>query len=165
MQSPRKPSVPTASFCRRRHGVREKVGRAELDQLLWWGQGMGIHVLGGDESNPSLEEEGLRMLAAVGQGARTPPRLVVLEHRGAAEEVGTVALVGKGVTFDTGGLNLKPTGFIEVRDRCSSPLLLPLSRRLVPRLELSDLCLQDMHMDMGGAAAVSGTNPLPLSVS
>ena len=105
------------------------------------------------------------MLAAVGQGARTPPRLVVLEHRGAAEEVGTVALVGKGVTFDTGGLNLKPTGFIEVRDRCSSPLLLPLSRRLVPWLELSDLCLQDMHMDMGGAAAVSGTNPLPLSVS
>ena len=76
---------------------------------------MGIHVLGGDESNPSLEEEGLRMLAAVGQGARTPPRLVVLEHRGAAEEAGTVALVGKGVTFDTGGLNLKPTGFIEVR--------------------------------------------------
>ena len=64
-----------------------------------------------------------------------PPRLVLLEYRGAGTEAGSsgdgvtfdTALIGKGITFDTGGLNLKPTGFIE-----------------------------DMHMDMGGAAAVLG---------
>ena len=54
------------------------------------------------------------------------PRLVVLSYLGDAEHPEeVVAVVGKGVTFDTGGLNLKPTGSIE-----------------------------NMHMDKGGAAAV-----------
>ena len=46
-------------------------------------------------------------------GACVRPRLVMLEYRGDPSSDDTIALVGKGITFDTGGLNLKPTGFIE----------------------------------------------------
>ena len=102
-----------------------------------------------------LRAEGMNLHVAVGQGvldmqqgsagcgadAAAPteksPRLVLLTLRGSSsssssEEAGEEAapptvLVGKGITFDTGGLNLKPTDFIE-----------------------------DMHLDMGGAAAVIG---------
>lgn len=65
----------------------------------------------------------------MGQGAKYEPRLVIMEYRGntAEPEKFDVALIGKGITFDTGGLNLKPTGFIE-----------------------------DMHLDKGGAVGVIG---------
>ena len=86
--------------------------------------GMKMDVIRG---TAELEAAGLRMHAAVGQASRFAPRLVTLEHRGAPESEETVLLVGKGITFDTGGLNLKPTGFMET-----------------------------MHYDMGGAAAVLG---------
>ena len=53
-----------------------------------------------------LEEEGCGGLLAVARGSARPPRLVRLRYR-PAEPVATVALVGKGITFDTGGLSLK----------------------------------------------------------
>lgn len=55
-----------------------------------------------------LRAEGLGGLLGVGRGSPRPPRLVRLTHEPAAP-TGTVALVGKGVTFDAGGLSLKPT--------------------------------------------------------
>lgn len=57
-----------------------------------------------------LESEGFGGLLAVGGGSATPPRLVRLDYtpKGAADDVRHVVLVGKGVTFDTGGLNVKP---------------------------------------------------------
>lgn len=66
-------------------------------------------------------------LLAVGEGSDSRPALVVLEHRpkGATR---TVVLVGKGITFDTGGYNIKPTGSMET-----------------------------MKIDMAGAAAVAAT--------
>jgi leucyl aminopeptidase len=48
-------------------------------------------------------------LLAVGQGSARPPRLVILRHKGATAEEPKLALVGKGVTFDSGGLSLKPS--------------------------------------------------------
>ena len=69
---------------------------------------------------PATAEDGLPLLAAVGQAAAAEPgkrpRLIVLEWAGAGSADGdtpAVGLVGKGITFDTGGLNLKPTGAIE----------------------------------------------------
>lgn len=58
---------------------------------------------------------------SVGKGAASPPRLVVVRYQGAENlEQSNLAFVGKvsyilnqGVTFDTGGLNMKPTNFIE----------------------------------------------------
>jgi len=55
--------------------------------------------------------EALKMgaLLAVAQGSADPPRFIVLEHNGArADELDSIVLVGKGVTFDTGGYILKP---------------------------------------------------------
>jgi len=66
-------------------------------------------------------------ILAVGQGSHDKPRLVEMVYapKGAKK---TIALIGKGVTFDTGGINLKPSGGIE-----------------------------DMKIDMSGAAAVAAT--------
>jgi leucyl aminopeptidase len=74
-----------------------------------------------------LEKQQFGAMLAVGQGSSAKPRLVTMEYapKGALK---TVVLVGKGVTFDSGGINLKPSGSIET-----------------------------MKMDMSGAAAVAGT--------
>ncbi|HUF48141.1 MAG TPA: leucyl aminopeptidase [Vicinamibacterales bacterium] len=57
-----------------------------------------------------LRELGMRLVLAVGQGSAEPPRLVVLRHDplGASDQP-LLALVGKGVTFDTGGVSIKPS--------------------------------------------------------
>ena len=54
------------------------------------------------------EAERCGSLLAVAKGSNRPPRLVILRHRGAATGAPTLAIVGKGVTFDSGGLSLKP---------------------------------------------------------
>ncbi len=54
-----------------------------------------------------LERERAGSLLAVAKGSDRPPRLVVMRYQGAGEEQRPLALVGKGVTFDSGGLSLK----------------------------------------------------------
>jgi leucyl aminopeptidase len=56
-----------------------------------------------------MKADGMGSLLAVAIGSDRPPRLVVLEHQGADESAPVLGLVGKGVTFDSGGLSLKPT--------------------------------------------------------
>lgn len=58
----------------------------------------------------ALRREGFGGIVAVGQGSATPPRLVRLDHEpaGATARTPRVVLVGKGITFDTGGLQVKP---------------------------------------------------------
>ncbi|CAH0473959.1 unnamed protein product [Peronospora belbahrii] len=82
----------------------EEVARASSDL-----PNMSVRVLQQEE----LKKEGMNMFLSVGQAAVCPPRLVILEYHGNPDSDKKVALVGKGVTFDTGGLNLKPTGSIE----------------------------------------------------
>ncbi len=74
-----------------------------------------------------LEKLRMGALMAVGGGSSSPPALVILEYAPPGADR-TVVLVGKGVTFDTGGYNLKPTGSMET-----------------------------MKVDMAGAAAVAAT--------
>jgi leucyl aminopeptidase len=74
-----------------------------------------------------LEKEGMGALLGVNAGSKNPPKLLVLEYTGAKKGKHT-ALLGKGITFDSGGYNLKPTKYIE-----------------------------DMKTDMAGAAAVMAT--------
>ena len=84
--------------------------------------GLDVEILEEDQ----LEELGMRCLLAVGQGSESPSRVVVMRWNGGGDEP-PLALVGKGVVFDTGGISLKPaTG------------------------------MEDMTMDMGGSAVVSG---------
>lgn len=75
-----------------------------------------------------IEKKKMGLLLAVNQGSAHDPALIVIEYRGNPRSNETTALVGKGITFDTGGLNLKPTGSIET-----------------------------MKLDMSGAATVMGT--------
>lgn len=56
-----------------------------------------------------LVQERMQSLLAVAQGSPQPPRMVRLTYRGAGAGQPTIALVGKGVTFDSGGLSLKPS--------------------------------------------------------
>lgn len=87
----------------------------------------GLEVVVYDEAQ--INAMGMGLLAAVGVGSAAGPRLIHLTYRpdGADENTPQVALVGKGLTFDAGGYNIKPTGAIE-----------------------------DMKVDMAGAAAVLG---------
>ena len=76
-----------------------------------------------------LEKLGMGAFLAVARGSREPPKLIILEHRGAKKKGDApVVLVGKGVTFDTGGISLKPA----------------------PEMD-------EMKFDMCGAASVLGT--------
>ena len=86
--------------------------------------GLEVEVLEED----ALEELGMRTLLSVGQGSDSPSKVVVMQWRGGAADDAPLALVGKGVVFDTGGISLKPAGGME-----------------------------DMTMDMGGAGVVAGT--------
>ena len=70
-----------------------------------------IDVVAGDQ----LLELGMNMIHAVGRCAKNQARCVVVKYRGDPSSEGfETALVGKGVTYDTGGLNLKGTGNMEL---------------------------------------------------
>ncbi|SEH04822.1 leucyl aminopeptidase [Candidatus Venteria ishoeyi] len=56
----------------------------------------------------AMEELGMNAFLAVSKGSREPAKLIVLHYQGADESVAPVALVGKGVTFDAGGISIKP---------------------------------------------------------
>ena len=74
-----------------------------------------------------LEKLGMRTLLSVGQGSDSPSKVAVMQWKGGAKDAAPLALVGKGVVFDTGGISLKPAAGME-----------------------------DMTMDMGGAGVVAG---------
>ncbi|HEX6477861.1 MAG TPA: leucyl aminopeptidase [Ktedonobacteraceae bacterium] len=58
---------------------------------------------------PQMEELGMGGLLAVSQGSAQPPKFIILRYRGAPQDAGKgMALVGKGITFDTGGISIKP---------------------------------------------------------
>ena len=84
--------------------------------------GMELDVL----DRAGIEEEGLTGLATVGRSAANEPRFIVLEHRRGGDSA-PIVLVGKAVTFDSGGISIKPSAGME-----------------------------DMKFDMGGGAAVLG---------
>jgi leucyl aminopeptidase len=71
--------------------------------------GMRCSVLGREQ----LEEAGLKALLAVAQGTAQEPRLIVLEHRRGKPGDRPLVLVGKGLTFDSGGISIKPSAGME----------------------------------------------------
>lgn len=84
--------------------------------------GMTATILGPAE----LEAEGMHALLAVSRGSEVEPRLIVLEHRGGAEGERPLALLGKGLTFDAGGISIKPAqGMEEMKfDMCGGAAVL-----------------------------------------
>jgi leucyl aminopeptidase len=57
---------------------------------------------------PEMRRLGMGALLAVAQGADEPPRMMVLEYKGTSPKTAPIAICGKGITFDTGGISLKP---------------------------------------------------------
>ncbi|MGH8716942.1 MAG: leucyl aminopeptidase, partial [Burkholderiales bacterium] len=55
-----------------------------------------------------MEKLGMGSLLSVARGSNQPPKLIVLHYSGAAKKQKPVVLVGKGITFDTGGISIKP---------------------------------------------------------
>ena len=60
-----------------------------------------------------VEKLGMNAFLAVAGGSRQPPKLIVMEYHGGAREAQPVVLVGKGITFDTGGLSIKSSSDME----------------------------------------------------
>jgi leucyl aminopeptidase len=86
--------------------------------------GLKVQVL----EQKDCEKLGMGSFLAVARGSRQPPKFIVLEHWGAKKGDAPVALVGKGITFDTGGISIKPAAEMD-----------------------------EMKFDMCGAASVIGT--------
>ena len=82
------------------------------------------HVLDAD----GMREHGMGCLLGVAQGSDQPPAFIILEHAPHGAQEAPIVLVGKGITFDSGGISIKPAANME-----------------------------DMKMDMSGGAAVLGT--------
>jgi leucyl aminopeptidase len=84
-----------------------------------------------------MKAKGLGLHLAVNQGSNKEPKLIIVQYNGGKKGEDYTAIVGKGMTFDTGGLNLKPTNHIET-----------------------------MKIDMSGAGAVCGIlkNTLKLGI-
>lgn len=85
---------------------------------------LAIQVL--DRSN--MEKLGMNTLLSVARGSREPPKFIILRHSGGAAGMKPIVLVGKGITFDSGGISLKPGAEMD-----------------------------EMKYDMSGAASVMGT--------
>ena len=62
---------------------------------------------------PQLEELGMGALLGVASGSVQPPRFIVLRYRGKPDSSETVGLLGKGITFDSGGISIKPAAGME----------------------------------------------------
>jgi leucyl aminopeptidase len=60
-----------------------------------------------------MEKLGMGALLGVAQGSQQPPKLIVLRYRGAPDDEGALGLVGKGITFDAGGISIKPSAGME----------------------------------------------------
>ena len=56
-----------------------------------------------------MEKEGMGSLLGVAQGSRQPPKLIVLSYKGDKKSSDTLGFVGKGITFDSGGISIKPS--------------------------------------------------------
>ncbi len=61
----------------------------------------------------ALAKENMNLILAVGAGSPRPPRLIKIDYQGAAAGRKPIVLVGKGITFDSGGMSLKPSGSLE----------------------------------------------------
>jgi leucyl aminopeptidase len=60
-----------------------------------------------------MEKLGMGLLLGVAQGSDQPPKFIILEHRGGKRGQGNIVFVGKGITFDSGGISIKPAEGME----------------------------------------------------
>ena len=107
-----------------------------------------------------MEALGMHSLLSVAKGSHQPPKLIVLHYKGGKADDKPVALIGKGVTFDTGGISLKPgEGMDEMKfDMCGAASVLGTLKavammKLPINLTAIVPCVENMP---GGAASKPG---------
>ena len=103
-----------------------------------------------------IKDLGMGAFYAVGQGSDQPPRLIVLQHQGGKKSDKPFVLVGKGITFDTGGISLKPGGGMDEMkyDMCGAASVFGTLRAVVELdLPINLVCLLACaeNMPSGGA--------------
>jgi leucyl aminopeptidase len=84
-----------------------------------------------------LENMGMGGIVAVGKGSNNPPKLIVLEYTGASDpQQKPYLLVGKAVTFDTGGISIKPGEKMDEMkfDKCGGCTVLAVIRAVASML-------------------------------
>ncbi len=106
----------------------------EVKELVKGHKNVTVEILNEKE----MKAKGLNLHLAVNQGSNKEPKLIIIKYNGGSAKDEYTAILGKGMTFDTGGLNLKPTNHIE-----------------------------SMRIDMSGAGAVMGAlkNTLALKLN
>ena len=94
------------------------------EQATAIGQRLGLKVTVLDRAD--MEQLGMAALLSVARGSRQPPKLIVLEYRGGKEGEAPIALVGKGLTFDAGGISIKPAANMDEMkfDMCGAAAVL-----------------------------------------
>lgn len=97
---------------------------AEQAEALAKAHGLDVEVL----EKEGMEKLGMNTLLSVAQGSYQSPKFIILQHMGGNKDEKPIVLVGKGITFDTGGISLKPGAEMD-----------------------------EMKYDMSGAASVLGT--------
>ncbi|MGX1018072.1 leucyl aminopeptidase [Pseudomonas sp. Y3 TE3536] len=115
-------------------------------------KGLKVEVL--DEKK--IKDLGMGAFYAVGQGSDQPPRLIVLNYQGGKKADKPFVLVGKGITFDTGGISLKPgAGMDEMKyDMCGAASVFGTLRAVLElQLPINLVCLLACaeNMPSGGA--------------
>lgn len=115
--------------------------------------GLSCSVLGRRE----LEKKGCRAMLAVGQGSKHDARLVTLKYKGRDPKMEPVVLVGKTITFDTGGISLKPAKSMEWMkyDKCGGMAVLAATvaaARLRLRRPVIGILAAAENMPGGGAS-------------
>jgi leucyl aminopeptidase len=133
-------------------GARPPAEFAELAKERAEAAGLTAEVL--DENQ--LAERGMNGILGVGQGSRNPPRLLILryEPEGATAHIGAI---GKGITFDSGGLSLKPAEAMEtMKTDCSGAAAVVAAVSALPALgaRIKVTAVTPLAENMPGGAAI-----------
>lgn len=104
----------------------------------------------------AMEELGMGSLLSVSAGSDQPAKLIIMEYKGGNKKDAPVALVGKGITFDTGGISLKPGAAMDEMkfDMCGAASVLGTFKTLIelqPAINVVGIIAASENMPSGGA--------------
>jgi len=104
----------------------------------------------------AIEKAGFTALLAVNQGSAKEPRFIVLEYQGGKKGAAPVALVGKGLTFDAGGISIKPAAQMDEMkfDMCGSAAVLGIFKAAI-----------EMNLQVNLLGVIASTENLPGSAA
>ncbi len=125
---------------------------AEAGKLADGGKRVEIEIL----ERAQMKELGMGALLGVASGSSTDPKLIILKYRGSKASDKPVVLVGKGITFDSGGLSLKsPDNMTEMKyDMCGAASVLGAFQACVAlKLKLNVICIVAAVENMPGGNA------------